>query len=195
MNGHYHPNALEQLKKNALWYMALGVGLVIFGAACIVYAFSATMFSVVYFGILLIIAGLFEGVKAFKINKWDSFFLHIFLCILYIAVGILIIKNPIENAITLTLLLALFFVISGLAKIAFSLLYNVPHKWLILLNGVITVILGILIWQQWPASGLWVIGMFLGIDLIFTGISWISLALFSQQLPSNVIQQQKHPYT
>jgi len=80
------------------------------------------------------------------------------------------------NAVTLTLLLAFFFAISGIAKIIFALAYDPPHRGWIIFNGILSILLGILIWHQWPVSGLWVIGLFVGIDALFTGWSWIILA-------------------
>ncbi len=174
--------ALKQLKENSSWYLVLGISLIILGTLFIFYSFTATIVSVIYLGALITIAGIFEGVKAFKMNKWKSFFLHLFLCILYLIAGIFIALNPAVNALTLTLLLAIFFVITGIAKTIFALTQHVPHKMWILLNGILTLILGILIWMQWPVSGLWVIGMFFGIDLIFTGFTWIQLSMIAKNL-------------
>ena len=59
---------------------------------------------------------------------------------------------------------------------------TIPHKGLLLFNGIITLILGILIWAEWPFSGLWVIGTLVGIDAIFTGWTWILLSLKAKNL-------------
>ncbi len=174
--------ALKQLKENSTWYLVLGISLVILGTLFIFYSFTATILSVIYLGALIAITGIFEGIKAFKVNKWNSFFLHIFLSILYLFAGIFIAFYPALNAVTLTLLLAIFFVVSGIAQIIFALTQKIPHKNWIILNGIITLILGILIWSQWPVSGLWVIGMFVGIDMIFRGFSWIQLSMIAKNL-------------
>lgn len=173
---------LKQLKENQGWYLALGVSLVVLGTLAIVYSFLSTLFSVVYFGFLLLGIGIFEAVKAFKVNQWTNFFLHAFLSFLYILAGIFIISNPAVNAITLTLLLAFFFIASGIAKVIFALTQKVPHKTWVVLSGVLTFILGVLIWQQWPYSGLWAIGLLVGIDTVFTGWTWIMLSLQAKKL-------------
>jgi uncharacterized membrane protein HdeD (DUF308 family) len=177
----YNSLALKQLKENATSYLMLGIGLVVLGTMFIFYAFTATVMSMYYLGGLLVVFGIFEGVKAFKVSKWSILFVHIFLSILYILAGLLIIINPVLNALTLTLLLAISFVLAGILKIIFAITQHDPHKNWILLGGILTLILGVLIWMQWPTSGLWVIGMFVGIDMIFTGWTWIRLSILAKK--------------
>lgn len=174
--------ALRQLKENWQWYLILGISLVILGTLALIYSVTSTLFSVMYIGIALAMIGIFEIIKSFKINQWSGFFLHIFLGILYIVGGSFIVLDPAINALTLTLLLAIFFIISGILKIVFSFISNTPHKGLLVFNGILTLILGIIIWKQWPVSGLWVIGTLVGIDAIFTGWTWILLSLRAKSL-------------
>lgn len=176
-NGHkgLDGSAAHQLRENAGWLMGLGVVLVALGTLAVLFAFQSTIFSVIYLGSFLIVVGFFEVVKAFKVNKWSGTFLHLFLAALYAVSGGFLLYNPLINTLTLTLFLAGFFVASGIAKIIFALMYHVPHKGWLILNGILAVILGLLIWQQWPGSALWVIGTIVGIDAIMTGITWIML--------------------
>lgn len=181
-----HPLSMQQLKENWGWYLILGISLVVLGFLSVVYAFVSTIFSVVFLGFLFVVWGIFEGIKSFKINLWGSFFLHLFLSILYLVAGVFIIRYPVANAVSLTMFLALFFAISGFLKIVFALVKNVPHKGWLLFNGVVTMVLGILIWQQLPVAGLWVIGMLVGIDAMFTGWTWIMLAFAAKNLKNHV---------
>lgn len=173
---------LKQIQENWKWYLALGIALVVIGSLAILFALTSTIISVVFLGGLLITFGIIEGIKSFKINEWQGFFLHMFLGILYLVGGIFMVWHPLANAISLTLLLAIFFVISGIMRIYFALTHAMPHKIWALLNGVITLILGVLIWYQLPTAGLWVIGTFLGIDMIFTGWTWIMLSLSAKKM-------------
>jgi uncharacterized membrane protein HdeD (DUF308 family) len=173
---------VARLSKNWYWYLFLGISLVVFGTLAILFSYTATIFSVIYLAGLLLIVGVIELVQAFKMRFWNKFFLHLILAILYLAAGGFILTNPALNAIYLTLLLALFFVCSGLLKIFFALTHKLPHRGWIILSGGLSLLLGILIWQQWPVSGLWVIGFFVGIDALFTGWSWIMLALMAKRL-------------
>lgn len=174
--------ARKQLKQNANWFLLLGIGLVVLGALAIIYALISTVLSVLYLGFFLITTGFFEGIKAFKMHRWSGFFLHLFLAVLFIAGGTFMVMNPAGNALSLTLLLAFFFIVSGIMRIIFSFARNVPHSTWLLFNGAITTLLGVLILNQWPQSGLWVLGMFMGIDVMFTGWTWIMLSLAAKEM-------------
>lgn len=178
--------ALKQLKENWKWFLTLGIGLVILGTLAVMFAYTSTLFSLIYLGSFMLVTGGFEVIKSFKINKWSSFFLHLFLGIFYIGSGLFILFYPGLNAITLTLFLAIFFVVSGILRIVFALAKKLPHRGWLIFNGLLTIILGILIWKQWPSSGLWVIGMFVGIDAIVTGWTWIMLSLAARKQSKHV---------
>jgi Short repeat of unknown function (DUF308) len=91
--------------------------------------------------------------------------------------GLLIVTRPVLSAEVATMLMAVFFLISGLFQFIGSIWVVLPGWGWQAADGIITVVLGILVLAQWPASGLWVIGLFIGIDLIFYGGAWIALAL------------------
>lgn len=174
--------SIKQLRENWGWYLTLGISLVVLGTLAIFYSYLSTIFSVIYFGAFLAILGVFEGIQAFKMRKWGTFFLHLFLSALFIIGGAYIVFFPTINAISLTLLLAAFLIASGILKIIFSFDRTIPHRGWLVLNGISSLLLGILIWLQWPLSGLWVIGMLTGIDAIFTGWAWIMLSLSAKKL-------------
>lgn len=170
-------SALNQLRNNANWYLVMGILLVIVGFFATIFAYSSTLFSVIYLGFFLIIRGIIELVQSFKLTKWGNFLLHIGLGILFVLGGFYIVTYPEINALNLTLVLAMFFVIAGLLQIIFALTHYVYNKIWMLIGGALTLLLGVLIWQQWPISGLWAIGTLVGIELIITGFTWVSLAL------------------
>lgn len=175
-------HSLNQLRENRGWYLALGISLVVLGTLAIFYSYVSTIFSVIYFGAFLSILGIFEGIQALKMRKWGTFFLHLILSALFIIGGAYIALFPTINAISLTLLLAAFLIASGILKIIFSFDRTIPYKGWLVLNGISSLLLGILIWLQWPLSGLWVIGLLTGIDAIFTGWAWIMLAISAKKL-------------
>ena len=172
----------KQLKTNSSWFFFLGLGLVALGTLALIFSYTSTIFSMVYLGVMLTSVGIFEGIKSFKISQWGNFLLHIFLCIFYTLVGLFIVFNPLANALTLTFLISIFLIISGILRIIFAVTKHVPHKNWLLFNGIITLVLGIMILARWPASGLWVIGMFVAIDMIFTGWTWIQLSLIARKI-------------
>lgn len=164
------------------WYLTLGIALIILGSLAIIFSLTSTIASVIYLGIALVAIGFFEAIKASSIKPWGNFLLHLILAVIYAACGIFIALYPLANALSLTLFLAAFFVASGVIKILFALTKHIPHQGWVLLSAGINILLGLLIWQQWPASGLWVIGTFVGIDAIFNGWSWIMLAIAARRL-------------
>jgi uncharacterized membrane protein HdeD (DUF308 family) len=101
--------------------------------------------------------------------------------ILNIIVGLLIIANPGASALALTLLMAAFFMVGGVFRIVSAAQHHFPGRGWAMFSGVVNIILGILIWAQWPSSAFWVIGMFIGIDLIFTGWWFITLTTLARR--------------
>jgi uncharacterized membrane protein HdeD (DUF308 family) len=126
---------------------------------------------------LLLIAGVTEVVHAIMVRNLKGFALHLLAAALYLLVGFFLLEDPIRAAAVLTLLLAASFFVGGLLRIITSLATRF-HGWpWVLLNGVVDLILAVLIWSGWPGTSLWVIGLFVGIDLLFHGWAWVILAL------------------
>lgn len=174
--------AAKQLHENWGWYMALGLALVVLGGLAAVYSYASTIFSVMYLGAFAVFVGVVELVRAFKVKLWGSFFLHIFLSVLYLVAGFYLFMNPSMNALALTLLMAIFFVVAGVLKMVFAFFKDTPHKLWVFVSGLVSLLLGILLWRQWPVSGTWAIGLFVGIDVMFVGFTWIMLALAARDL-------------
>lgn len=174
--------AAKQLHENWGWYMVLGIALVVLGGLAAVYSYTSTVLSVMWLGAFAVFVGVVELVRAFKVKLWGSFFLHIFLSVLYLVVGFYLFMNPSMTALALTLLMAIFFVVSGVLKMIFALFKETPHKLWVFMSGLVSLLLGILLWSKWPFTGLWAIGLFVGIDVIFVGFTWIMLALAARDL-------------
>ncbi len=168
--------AKKQLRSHAGWFLAMGISLVALGSLAIYFSVYSTLISIFYLGLLLIVLGIFETVQSANLTHWSSFFLHLFLAVLYIVGGGMIIAHPLISELNITLLLAFFFIVGGLLKTIFSLTHHMINKGWRVLDGLVTLLLGILIIQQWPESGLWVIGTFVGINMLLTGWTWIMLS-------------------
>jgi uncharacterized membrane protein HdeD (DUF308 family) len=136
----------------------------------------ATVASVFVVGVMMIIAGVAEVFNAFQIKSWGKFLVWALLGVLYIIAGFFAFENPLLAAAVLTLVLGASLVASGLVRIflAFSMKRESPWIW-VALSGVITLLLGGIILAHWPVSSVYTLGIFLGIDLIFAGASWIGL--------------------
>jgi uncharacterized membrane protein HdeD (DUF308 family) len=175
---------LEEFRRNATWFLVLGVILVILGFIAVGRSVSVTLASMYFFGWLLVIGGVVEAVQVFWQRQWGGFFFHLLSGVLYVVVGFMVLNNPEAGAVALTLLIALFFLIAGAFRIIVALTMRFPEWHWLLLNGAISLLLGLLIWKQWPSSALWVIGLFIGIELIFTGGAWVMLSLAARRLVS-----------
>jgi uncharacterized membrane protein HdeD (DUF308 family) len=172
-----------ELRRSWGWFLALGIVLIVLGTIALGSALLMTVASVFFFGWLLIIGGVMEAVHAFWRKRWAGFFLDLLTGILYVVAGWMMVTNPTESAVLLTLLIAMFLVFEGVFRIVAALAARYPHWGWVLFNGLISVLLGILIWRQWPYSGLWVIGLFIGIEMLLNGWSLVMLSLSARKLP------------
>ena len=159
------------------WFLAFGVGLLLLGVIAVVRSVTATIVSMLFFGWLLVLACGIEVAQAVMVGHWAGFFHHLLAAVLFGVTGVLIVTRPVLSAEVATMLMAVFFLVSGLFQFIGSIWVALPGWGWQAADGLITFVLGILVLAQWPASGLWVIGLFIGIDLIFYGAAWIALAL------------------
>ena len=164
------------LRAKSGWIIALGVVYLLAGFIALGSVAMATVASVLVVGVMMIIAGVAEVFSAFQIKSWGKFLLWVLLGLLYIIAGFVTFENPLLAAALLTLILGASLVASGIMRIilAFSMKQEMPWIW-VLLSGVITLLLGMLILAHWPVSSLYILGVFLGIDLIMAGTAWIRL--------------------
>lgn len=154
-------------------FLVMGIALIILGTIALSSAFITTMATVMIFGALITAAGIAQMVHSFYTADWKGFFGYMVLGILAAVVGWLMLTHPAIGAVSLTLLLSTFFIATGLFKIASALMHEMEHRWLTVFSGLISLALGLLIFAQWPASSLWMIGLFIAIDLLFTGWTYV----------------------
>jgi uncharacterized membrane protein HdeD (DUF308 family) len=162
-----------ELREHRGWFVALGILFVILGIVAIVAAFAATLATVLFFGVLMLLAGVVQVVHAISATKWRGFLLHLLGGILYLGIGGLIVYDPVGGAVALTLFLAAFFLVAGVMKLVLGI--YAESGWFAL-NGIVDLLLGGFVWMGWPETGTWVIGLFLGIELVLAGISLILVA-------------------
>jgi uncharacterized membrane protein HdeD (DUF308 family) len=170
------PTELKPLRAKSGWIIALGIVYVIAGLVALGSVVFATVATVFVVGIMMLIAGAAEVVNAFQVKTWGKFLFWLLLGALYIVAGFVTFENPLLAAAFLTLLLGFSLIASGIMRmvLGFSMRQGTPWLWVVL-SGVITLLLGLVIVGHWPVSGLYVLGLFLGIDLIFAGMSWIGV--------------------
>src|SRR6516225_8172068 len=170
-------HGLDALRGNWFWFVLLGIALIVLGFVALGSVVIASLATAVTIGMLILIGGIGETIGAFWCRGWSGFFLHLLSGVLSIVVGLLFLRAPLNALLALTLLLACFLMVGGIFKVVAALAYRFGAWGWALAGGIIDLILGVLIWQEWPESALWVIGMFLGINLVFRGVNWIALGL------------------
>lgn len=168
---------INEVQNNWGWFLSLGVLLMALGFAIIASSYYGTIFSVILLGSFLLVGGVIQVAQAFLARKWSGLFLSLLIGLLYIAAGFICITRPSTAAMGLTLWISAFLFIMGIFKMTTSLILRFEKWGWVFFNGVVTFILGAIIYADWPVSGLWVIGLFVGVDMILSGWSWVLLSL------------------
>lgn len=160
------------------WFVALGVLLLILGGVAFGNLFIATVASVYFVGWLMLMAGIIEIIHAFGVKSWGRFFYWLLSGLLYAVAGFFAFDNPLLASTVLTFLLAVALVASGALRAWVGYQHRAERGsgWIIT-AGVVTVLAGLVIAMGWPVNSLWVLGLFLAIDLIFQGWTFIAFGL------------------
>jgi uncharacterized membrane protein HdeD (DUF308 family) len=171
---------LHPLRKYWWCFLLLGIALVVFGSLAIADPWITLFTSIVavqVLGFLLLASGIIQVVSSFWAGRWSGMLFHILMGVLYLVVGVMILDDPKVSMVMLTKFIAIFLIVSGAFSIVSALAQRF-HGWgWVLLNGGISLLLGIIINRQMPEAALWVIGLFIGIELLFRGWAWIMLSL------------------
>jgi len=182
----------ESFGASWLLFVLFGILVIAAGAMAIGATFIATLMSILVFGILLICGGVFQVISAFLARSWGGFFVHLLVGILELVVGALMVEHPGRAAEAITLMLAVAFIAGGIVRLVSSILNKFTGRAWVFFNGVVTLILGVLIWRQWPESSVWVIGTFVGIELIISGWSWVMIGLMAKAAAPKAAHHVRH---
>jgi uncharacterized membrane protein HdeD (DUF308 family) len=176
------PAFFGDLKKNWGWLLGFGILSILLGTLGLGMTFGLTVVSVQLFGILLVVGGVFQLFHAFKCKGWKSTIWHLLIALLYVVAGVLMVVDPLLASATLTLVIAWILIAVGIMRgvMAFQLRPASGWYWP-LISGIVSIALGSMIIAEWPASGLWVIGLFVAVELIFNGWSYIFVALAARK--------------
>lgn len=170
-------------KTSASWWGAFLLGAVFILAGFFVLGdvALATVISTIVIGLVVVVAGVAEIIHAFSAAHWQGFLLRLLIGALYGVAGLMLIRNPLGASAILTLVFAVALLASGIVRIFQAFQY---WRWagpLLLLSGIVGILAGLVILLKWPISGLWVLGLVVGIDLLLHGIWWISLGMRLRQ--------------
>ena len=165
-------------KSNFTGSLAIGALLIVLGIAAIALPIGSTLVAETWIALLLVSAGAAKLVYAFQTRDEGGFIWKLLLGILYVATGVMLFVYPLTGVLTLTLLLGTFLLTEGVFELilAFQLRPQANWAW-VLVNSLVTLFLGGMIWFQWPFDAPWLIGTLVGASVIFSGISRVMLAL------------------
>ena len=180
-----HLVGVDQLRRRWGWFVGLGIVLVVLGTIAIGSSVIFTLASMVFLGWLMIIGGVLQTAHAFSCKERAGFFIDLLSGLLYSVAGFLIVVNPAATAMGLTLMIAILLIFGGIFRIVAAIAVRFHNGIWLVLHGLVNLLLGTCILQEWPVSGLWVIGLFIGIDMLFSGWSLIMLGFAAKNLSAN----------
>jgi uncharacterized membrane protein HdeD (DUF308 family) len=167
----------ETVRRYSSWYLMQGALMFIAGIVALVYPIVSSAALVFFLGWILIVSGIFQGISLIGAQNVPYFWLQLVSAVLSIIVGVLFLRRPGEAVVTLALLLFVFFMVEGFAKIVFSLTIRPLPNWgWVLASGIIGVLLSIYLLTNLSTTAIWLLGVLLGIQLICEGLALSSLA-------------------
>jgi uncharacterized membrane protein HdeD (DUF308 family) len=160
------------------WFVALGVAMIILGVLAWFDVVAVTIAGAIVIGALLLVGGAFQIVHAFMTKEWRGFILNLFCGVLYMIGGVLIMNEPVQGALVLTLFVLATLVVSGVVRIVLAFQHrHMPYWGLMLFSGIVSFIVGILLWMTLPWSALWVLGTLIAVELLMQGVAWLTFGL------------------
>lgn len=173
---------VEVLRSKWGWLLFLGILMVALGTIALVIMPAATIGTAIVLGWLILISGVLEMVHAFGVQRWSGFFLHLTGGILGLLIGLIVVTHPVAGAVAFTLLFSSFLVVIGMFRLIAAFSLKFPHWGWAFFDGVVTLVLGVVLWADWPWSGMWFLGLSVGISLIMRGWAYVMFGLAVRKL-------------
>ena len=167
----------EAVRKYSLWYLVEGMLLIVAGVLAIVFSAISSYAVVTVLGWLLIASGLVQAISLIGAAKVPHFWLQLVSVVLAVLVGLLILRDPAQALVTISLLLIVYFMIEGISKVVFALTIRPFPNWgWLLASGGMGIVLSLVLWANLPVTVLWLIGLLVGIELIAVGaaLAWLA---------------------
>lgn len=173
---------LQSVSERWGWFMGLGILMVVLGVVAVGAPLASGIAVNLLIGWLLVISGVAHGFHAFRATGWRGVLVQILCAILYLGVGIMMIRNPVAGLLALTVMVLVYFIVSGIFKIILAIrVDSLPQRGWVAVSGVLSLALAIYVGGQYPISALWVVGLLVGIEMMFSGWSFIMLALAARR--------------
>lgn len=166
--------ALSSIAGKWGWFVVLGLVLIALGVLSWLDVATVTLASTVVIGTLLLVGGVFQILHAFMNPRWRGFVFGLLAGVLYVIGGLLIISEPVQGGILLTILLVAAIIVGGIVRIALALRHREVRAWgIVLLSGVVSFVVGAVLYANMPWPGLWLLGTLIAIELVIQGAGWL----------------------
>ena len=175
----------ETVKRYSLWYLIQGVLLVVAGVLAIISPVIASVAVVFLLGWILIISGVLQGIGLIGASNVPHFWLQLISAVLAILIGVLLLRSADSSLLIMTMLLIVYFMVEGIAKVIFALTIRPFPNWgWVLASGLVGIILSCVLWANMPLTAGWVLGLMLGLLLITEGVGLTYLAWNVHKAPA-----------
>jgi uncharacterized membrane protein HdeD (DUF308 family) len=165
------------------WFVALGAALFILGILALGDVAAVTVASVIFIGAALMVGGVIQVIHAFANKAWSAFLLNLLAGVLYVIGGFLIMQEPVQGSVIITLFLLIAWMLGGILRIVIAVRHREMRGWwLLLVGGIISVALGLMLFMSLPWSGLWVLGTLVAVELLVQGATWVQFGLSLRHL-------------
>jgi uncharacterized membrane protein HdeD (DUF308 family) len=155
------------------WRIGLGITMVVLGFLALGFTAVVGILSAALLGLAVLTGGCIALVAVFRSESMAEAIMMIVLTVMLMFTGVALVADPVRALVALTTVLGTYLFLSGAARIVIA-LFNRRGSWgWAIVHGIVSLLLGILIWAEWPLSGLVAVGLFVGIELMFIGISWM----------------------
>ena len=172
------PVLVSQIKSSTAWLITVGILLLVLGIVCIVAPLVSGMAVELIVGGVMVVAGVAKLFHAVRARSWGSGFGEFLLGIFTALAGLLLLAHPLFGLAFLTLMLVAFFFLEGIAQFVIAFRLRTVSGWLwVLFGGVLSFLLAVLIYANWPLSGVWAVGTLVGIQILYNGWSLIAIGL------------------
>jgi uncharacterized membrane protein HdeD (DUF308 family) len=160
------------------WFVGLGIVQLVLGVIAWFDVVAFTIAGVIFIGAMLLVGGVFQVIHAFMDREWGSFLWHLLAGALYVIGGFLIMDEPVQGALVITILVSAALIVGGIFRMVIAVQHRAVSGWvLLLLGGLVSVVIGILLYAMLPWSGLWVVGTLIAVELIVQGACWLQFGL------------------
>jgi uncharacterized membrane protein HdeD (DUF308 family) len=166
------------VRRASTWSTVWGVSLIILGMLAVASPFLAAVAVNAFVAWLIVLAGVLHLAVAFHTREAGSLIWRLLVGLAYLFFGGYLIAHPALGVASLTLVLASLFLVEGILNIAlFFKVRSLQGSSWFLIDGIVTLLLGLMIYLQWPSSSAWAIGTLIGVSMIISGVTRVMLSL------------------